>query len=207
MPDMKIIALLDNDAGPQEIADQLGGTQNIAELALHLPEPEYDPKNSGLNAAMVCLSGDLDLGAVLQKLKNSGAQVISEVSERRYWDFERSWPDMDPSPGVSRITFAVKKKGLSVKKFSKHWEAHSKIAREHHPTLWRYTQNIVTQNYLNLSDLSFDGVAELHFRSYVDMTEKMYLNSESQKIVFADVEQFMDIKAGNRIFATQYILK
>ena len=51
-----------------------------------------------------------------------------------------------------------------------------------------------------------DGVAELHFRTVVDLRERMYDSEEGKARIRADVKTFIDVPAGWRMMATERIL-
>jgi uncharacterized protein (TIGR02118 family) len=125
------------------------------------------------------------------------------------WDYERTWPLGDASPGVKRISFVRRAAALDHDQFARHWaEVHTPIARRHHPTLWRYCQNVVRSVLVDeVGDAALtDGVSELSFRSREDMTERMYDSEEGRQIAAADIASFLDAPAGWRVLARERVV-
>jgi len=68
-------------------------------------------------------------------------------------------------------------------------QGHVPIALRHHPTLRRYTVNIVERGPDN--EAALDSIGELSFDSLADYRERLYDSPEGQRIVAADVAGFM----------------
>lgn len=68
-------------------------------------------------------------------------------------------------------------------------EGHVPIARRHHPTLRRYTVNIVEQSPSLLPEL--DSIGELSFDSLDDFRHRLYDSPDGERIVHRDVAGFM----------------
>ena len=168
--------------------------------------------------------------------------VRFEVHERHYWDLlspsqmadqkttveasnelsqesnqELRQAKFQKIPGINQMTFVKRIPTITHQEFSSRWDSHSAIAKEHHPGVARYIQNVVqTQtgdvanllatNSLSSTEREFDGVAELSFETLDDMKTGMRKDETSQEIVYADINSFLDIAAGSRIFATRYLL-
>jgi uncharacterized protein (TIGR02118 family) len=66
---------------------------------------------------------------------------------------------------------------------------HVPIALRHHPTMRRYTVNIVEQGRAGEQEL--DSVGELWFDSVADYRERLYDSAEGERIVQRDVSGFM----------------
>lgn len=125
------------------------------------------------------------------------------------WDYARDWPLGELSPGVKRVAFIRRAGGLDRAQFATHWrERHTPIARRHHPTLWRYCQNVVRDVLVDrVGDAgATDGISELSFRSLEDMTERMYDSEEGRRIAAADIASFLDAAAGWRVLARERII-
>ncbi|MGH8983195.1 MAG: EthD domain-containing protein [Acidimicrobiia bacterium] len=115
------------------------------------------------------------------------------VDEHVQWDDGRST--------VARISFVRRAPGLTSEEFARHWtEVHAPLAREHHPGICRYVQNVVTEA-LTPGAPHVDGIAELGFASLDDFRERMYDSPEGQAIIAADVRTFLDVGAGWRMLA------
>jgi uncharacterized protein (TIGR02118 family) len=120
------------------------------------------------------------------------------VEERPQWDHavERHGP---PADGVTRISFVRRRPDLTRERFADHWtNVHAALARQHHPALWRYVQNVVVAP-LTPGAPEIDGIAELGFRSIEDMSTRMYDSPEGAAIIRADVDRFIDAGAGWRV--------
>ena len=112
------------------------------------------------------------------------------------WD--RTWPDGEYAPGVKRVSFVQRKEELTHEQFARHWtENHTPLARQHHPGIWNYTQNVVRRSYTPGGG-TFDGIAELHFRTRSDSVDRMYDSEEGRAAIWE-----VDLATGNhRIFAS-----
>ena len=180
--------------------------KNIDELAVNIHSFEhYEPDTEYLPlAGIICIAlkdAGAELGFFNNILKDMGAETILRAAGRRHWNFEKTWKDGESSPGLNRITFVKRKADITREDFSKMWNQHAPLAKEHHPGISRYTQNVILED-----SFPFDGIAELHFNSFSDFQERMYKDESSQKIIYQDIERFLDIPAGNRMFAKQHIL-
>lgn len=68
-------------------------------------------------------------------------------------------------------------------------DGHVPIALRHHPTMRRYTVNIVEQSPADANVL--DSIGELSFDTLADFHERLYDSAEGQRIVQGDVAGFM----------------
>jgi uncharacterized protein (TIGR02118 family) len=102
---------------------------------------------------------------------------------------------------VTRISFVRRARGLTREDFARHWtQVHAPLAREHHPGVCRYVQNVVIHT-LTPDAPHVDGIAELGFASLDDLRERMYDSAAGQEIIAADVREFIDVAAGWRMLA------
>jgi len=76
-------------------------------------------------------------------------------------------------------------------------QGHVPIALRHHPTLRRYTVNIVEQG--PPSEEALDSIGELWFDSLADYRERLYDSPDGERIVHRDVAGFM---GGAHAYAT-----
>ena len=126
------------------------------------------------------------------------------VDERRQWEYERTWPVGDLTPGVKRLSFVRTHAGTTRAEFAVHWrDIHAPLARVHHPALWRYVQNVVIHP---VTPGSADGVAELSFRTEADLRERMYDSAAGREVIAKDVASFIDVAAGWRIDTRERVL-
>ena len=76
------------------------------------------------------------------------------------------------------------------------------IALRHHPTLRRYTVNIVERG--PETEAALDSVGELSFDSLADFRERLYDSAEGERIVAGDVAGFM---GGAQAYATTEVVQ
>jgi len=81
-------------------------------------------------------------------------------------------------------------------------DGHVPIALQHHPTLRRYTVNIVERG--PDSEAQLDSVGELTFDSLADYRERLYDSPEGERIVGRDVAGFM---GGADAYATTEVVQ
>jgi uncharacterized protein (TIGR02118 family) len=74
---------------------------------------------------------------------------------------------------------------------------HVPIALRHHPTLRRYTVNIVEQS--PAAEAALDSIGELSFDTLADFRERLYDSPEGERVVQRDVAGFM---GGAHAYAT-----
>jgi hypothetical protein len=56
--------------------------------------------------------------------------------------------------------------------------------------LWNYTQNVIRRAYTPGGG-TFDGIAELHFRTRDDFADRFFDSDEGRTVIVEDVERFM----------------
>ena len=183
---------------------------NVAGLhgyAVHLPypgEPREQPDHIG-GIAMVWLDAD---APVEPRTWFPGQSVDAyAVDEHVRFDYERTWPDGNASPGPRRISFVRRAEGISRAEMAQHWgDVHSKLVPVHHPGVWRYVQNVVISPVTpNAPDV--DGIAELHFRNVDDLHTRFYDSDEGKRIVAEDVRRFLARSQGWRMLAEETWLR
>jgi uncharacterized protein (TIGR02118 family) len=102
---------------------------------------------------------------------------------------------------LTRIAFVRRAAGLTREEFADHWTTvHAPLAREHHPVLVRYVQNIVIEP-ITAGAPEVDGIAELGFRSLKDVNQRMYDSPAGAQIIRRDIQRFLDVPAGWRMLA------
>ena len=79
---------------------------------------------------------------------------------------------------------------------------HVPIALRHHPSLRRYTVNVVDESSANAPPL--DSIGELSFDSMADYQDRLYDSAEGQRIVARDVAGFL---GGAAAYATTEIVQ
>jgi uncharacterized protein (TIGR02118 family) len=154
--------------------------------AHYVPVAEGTTGRADPVAAVVVLRGEA--------LPKVGLPVEAyRVDERVQWD--------RGPVAVFRLAFVRRKQGLTHREFVDHWTgAHAPLARRHHPTLHRYTQNVVVEA-LTPGAPEVDGIAELGFRTLHDVRERTYDSPAGAEIIRRDVRRFLDVPAGWRMLA------
>lgn len=67
-----------------------------------------------------------------------------------------------------------------------HWhDVHAPLAREHHG-MCRYVQHVV----VDPDEGGIEAIAELHFATASDYTDRFYLHDDSRRVIADDVAQF-----------------
>ncbi len=112
-----------------------------------------------------------------------------DTREPKQWD--RTWPDGEEAPGLKMVSFMRRAEGLGRQQFLRHWtEQHTPLALEHHVGLWNYRQNLVRRAYTPGGG-QIDGIAELHFRTRDDFTDRFFDSDAGRDVILADVKRFM----------------
>jgi len=113
------------------------------------------------------------------------------VDEHRVKRAERTGPDGVVSPGVKMISLMRRRPDLSREEFARHWtERHAPLALRHHVGLRDYTQNVVIES-LTSDGADVDGIAELHFATWADFTDRFFDGPDGMRIIREDVARFM----------------
>jgi hypothetical protein len=113
------------------------------------------------------------------------------------WDYERSWPDGEVTPGVKQVSFLHKGRGISDEDFLRRYRAHVPEARRHMPGLWKYVQNLVDP--LPSDRAEPYGFSELWFASIDDFRDRYWATAESQKEEHAEVSTFLSSRTWSMI--------
>ena len=99
---------------------------------------------------------------------------------------------------VKLVFFCWRRPDISHQRYAEQLlEQHVPIALQHHPTLRRYTVNIVENTPRHVLEL--DSVGELFFDTLADFRERLYDSPAGAQIVEADVQRFM---GGAHAYAT-----
>ena len=177
-----------------------GYTANVADL-------DQAPIGGGepCAAAVLCLWLD-EVSPAVDWLEGLPSHVY-RIDERVQWDYERDWPAGQRSPGFNRIAFVHRRDDLTRVAFARHWdEVHGPLARRHHPGIWRYVQNVVSER-LSRGAPDWDGFAELHFRCQEDFEQRYFDSEHGQRIIRTDVPKFIDAPRGRRLLTSEYVIR
>lgn len=128
------------------------------------------------------------------------------VDEILHWDYERDWPDGDVSPGVVVFYFVRRREDLTQEEFIRRYrDGHAPLAREHHPGIWRYAQNYVTESSPGAP--VWHAISQLHFRSEEDFRTRFYRDDKSPAIIAKDITRFADLRTGLALVTRERVLR
>lgn len=137
-----------------------------------------------------------------EAIVRTDAYALDEIV---HWDRGPARRPGAQSPGIKMIAIVQRRADLSPEEFRTRYLEHAAIAREHHPGIARYVQNFVTSS-LTPGAPPVDGIAELHFATEADLTERFYGGDESASVVAEDVRRFMSFRDSWSILATEFVV-
>ncbi len=167
------------------VVDEVGDDQGLLEVHGLSPPP---PRWSALHwifcedGSAPALPGDL---------------TAIPLDQHVGWDYERSWPDGSPTPGIKQVSFLYKGRGVSDDDFRRRYRAHVPEARRHMPGLWKYVQNLVDPLPSDRAELF--GVSELWFESVDDFRDRYWATPASQAEEHAEVSTFLSSRTWSLI--------
>ena len=145
----------------------------------------------------------------------TGAEGFSgafEVKEAIPVGYEKTWKDMEPTPGVNLLTLFRKKASIDQDTFIRRWHnGHTPLSLKIHP-LWNYNRNEVLNEIIPGSE-SWDGIVEEHFRTQSDLLNPArFFGSPWTMLyrmvqVFMDTRSFLDYSTIQTFLATEYHIK
>jgi hypothetical protein len=89
------------------------------------------------------------------------------------------------------VSFVVRRPEVTRERFERDYREHVEVARVHHPGVWRYVQNVVTDGIGEGSE-GVEAISELWYRSGQDFLTRFYANEDSPGVVKADNEEYID---------------
>src|SRR5947209_15374564 len=106
--------------------------------------------------------------------------------------------DGPASDGPIMFVFFARRRDMTADQFRSHWrDQHAPQARRHHVGMSRYVQHVVVDG----TDENVDGIAELHFASTTDLTDRFYASEESVGVIAEDVAKFSGRRADTYVVA------
>ena len=121
-------------------------------------------------------------------------------------DFERTWSEGEPSPGVSLVCLVSRRPDLTWQAYSDHWrENHGPLALRRQPGFWRYVQYHVVERLTDDSPV-IDGIGELHFRTPRAVMEEMFDSPEGMAEIMEDTHRFMSFEGSTTLPTIQWLL-
>jgi len=146
----------------------------------------------------------LPVGVVLSRRRETVGSIVHVVSgelgavgagagiERAFLVESTVQLDGPSTNGPIMFVFFARRRDLTTDEFRAHWrDQHAPLARRHHVGMSRYVQHVVEQG----TDENVDGIAELHFASTTDFTERFYASDDSVGVIAADVARFSGRRA------------
>jgi hypothetical protein len=134
-----------------------------------------------------------------------------DVDERLQWDRVGDWPEGARSPGFARVALPRRRDDRDAAFFARWWsEVHAPLAHRHHPGIARYVQHRVLGPWpasVPAERGSPDGIAEMHFVSSSDFTERMYDSPDGRRITRADVATCLDPARGERFLLGRWLVR
>src|SRR6516225_4463144 len=118
--------------------------------------------------------------------------LYKEAREVEVWRVEPHRPiTSTDATEIKRVFFVHRRDDLTHEQFVRHWtEVHAPLAREHHPGIADYTQNVVRRAYTP-GGANIDGIAELRYRTRADLENRRYDSEAGKAIIRADVAEFI----------------
>jgi uncharacterized protein (TIGR02118 family) len=144
-------------------------------------------------------------GVVLSRRRQTVGSIIVEAApadlgafgtgsdiERAFMVESTTQLDGPPTTGPLMFVFFARRRDLTRDEFRAYWrDEHAPLARRHHVGMSRYVQHVVVEG----TDDAVDGIAELHFATLHDLTDRFYDSQEGAGVIAADVARFSGRRA------------
>jgi uncharacterized protein (TIGR02118 family) len=184
-------------------------TRYEVDVAQSYPESDRYPSRPGVTGVLMIAADSVGPDLVTSTIEACGGEqsIVGawRLTEAIQWDYEQSWSGAR-TPGMKQISFLQRTSELTRTQFATHWrDVHSPLASKHHPTIWRYVQNVAVER-LTGDGPEVDGIAELSYRSYEDWRDRKYDSPEGQAVITADVVRFIDLTSAWHVLAHEHVL-
>jgi len=125
-------------------------------------------------------------------LAGVGHCSVADLDEHPGWDDTGDATPLGPG-ALKMVSFVVGRSDGSAGDFERHYLEHVPVAREHHPGVCRYVQNLVRASTASGPlDPDVAAVSELWYASAEDFLDRFYRSAESPAAVKADNEEYID---------------
>lgn len=116
------------------------------------------------------------------------------VEEAVRWD--------EPITGPVHSMFALFRfpETMDARKATANYRDHAQLAREHHPGVRRYCQDIVLDQS-GEKRWMFSAISELHFAGAHEYHDRFWLREESRSVIARDVERFSEATTAKMLVA------
>jgi hypothetical protein len=134
-----------------------------------------------------------------------GSVIAYHVQPEVQRDYDRTWRDGEPSPGVKMVYPVRRKPDISREQFADHWlHKHVPIVLRYMNGVSRYVTNVVVGPWGKAPEI--DGIVELHYIDPETMKGPRYNAPEAEALMADDVAQFLT-PSGIVYRTTEYILR
>ena len=145
-------------------------------------------------------------------IQEPGFAGVYDVDEAIPVGYEKTWNDMEPTPGVNLLTLFRKKKSIDQKTFLKRWhQGHTPLSLKIHP-LWNYNRNVVTGIFREGSE-PWDVIVEEHFTTAADLLNPARFFGDPWTMfyrmleVYRDTRSFLDYPTIQTFLAIEYHIR
>lgn len=153
-----------------------------------------------------------DLTALTLLTDEAGCIGAYRVDEAIPVGYQKSWEDLQLTPGICLFTLFKKKVGLSQELFLDRWHnSHTPLSLKIHP-LWNYNRNVVKER-LTEDSVEWDGIVEEQFKTTSDLLNpiKFFGNPLIMPYrmwqVYADTKSFLDYGTIEPYYAMEMHIK
>ncbi len=146
-------------------------------------------------------------------LRGAASSVSGYAVEEAYpVNYQKAWPDGEPTPSPILLTMLQKKAGVSTQEFIERWHnGHTPLSLDIHP-LWYYQRNVIGEPLTKGSEHS-DGIVIEACRTRGDLLNPTRFFGGGLKMVpnmlrvAMDINGFLDMKKTETFYATEYHLR
>lgn len=154
-------------------------------------------KKNKLAAISVIKEGNNFEQKFIKEVGFSGAYTVEEAIPVSY---EKSWKDMETTPGICLLTLFKQKKGINYDTFINRWHySHTPLSLRIHP-LWHYNRNVINKKLTSDSE-NWDGIVDEHMRTKSELLNPFKFFGNPLVIiprmmsVYTDTKSFLDYKS------------
>jgi hypothetical protein len=139
----------------------------------------------------------------------SGAYSVEEALPVAY---QKSWPDLEMTPGICLLTLFNRKKGLDHATFIHRWHnSHTPLSLNIHP-LWNYSRNVVLEKQTAESE-HWEGIVEEQTKTMSELLNPFkffgppWVVVQRMLAVYTDTKSFLDYKGIETYLAREVVIR